>query len=404
MTKAANEVVVERRRAVNFVVLLGLVSLWADVTYEGARSVIGPFLATLGASGTVVGIVAGSGELLGYALRLLSGRIADRTRRYWALTLIGYGVNLLSVPALAFAGHWSAAAFLIVAERAGKAIRTPARDAMLSFATHATGRGWGFGLHEALDQVGATFGPLLVAALLGASVSYPRVFLFLGLPAMAALSLLLVARFLFPHPRAMEPLSEPLHAEGLPRRFWIYLLAASLVALGYTDYPLMAFHFGRVGHVPAAWIAVGYAVAMAVDGVAALAFGRWYDRSGIRVLAVSTLVTACFPFFAFAHSPGANWVGIVLWGAGMGAQESIFRAAVASMVAPSQRATAYGVFHLAYGVTWFFGSSLMGILYDRSLWSLVAFSAAVQWAAVPAFLVAARTPLPASRHAPPRRS
>lgn len=384
----------DRRRAFVFIVLLGLVSLWADVTYEGARALIGPFLATLGASGTVVGIVAGSGELLGYALRLISGALADRTKRYWALTLVGYALNLVSVPALALAGHWGAAAFLIVAERAGKAIRTPARDAMLSFATHATGRGWGFGLHEALDQLGATLGPLFVALLIGASVSYSRVFAWLALPALAALSSLLIARLLFPHPRSMEPLSEPLHAKGLPRRFWIYLLGAALVAFGYADYPLIAYHLAQVGHVPTAWIAVGYGVAMAVDGVAALAFGHWYDRSGIRVLATSTLVTACFPFFAFAHDPRTNLVGVILWGAGMGAQESIFRAAVASMVAPSQRATAYGVFHLSYGVAWFAGSFLMGFLYDRSVWALVMLSAGAQWAAVPAFLAAGSSLLP----------
>ena len=140
--------------ALKFVVLLGVVSLFADMTYEGARSIAGPYLALLGASGTIVGLVAGFGELMGFALRLLSGYLVDKTGQYWGLTIIGYGINMVAVPLLALAGHWELAAFFIIAERMGKAIRTPARDAMLSHATAEMGRGWGFGLHEAFDQVG----------------------------------------------------------------------------------------------------------------------------------------------------------------------------------------------------------------------------------------------------------
>ena len=146
---------VGRTTAIRFVVLLGVVSLFADMTYEGARSVTGPFLAVLGASGTAVGLIAGLGELIGYSLRLASGYLADRTGRYWAITLVGYGLNLIAVPLLALAGRWEIAAALMICERVGKAIRTPARDAMLSHATHQVGHGWGFGLHEAMDQAGA---------------------------------------------------------------------------------------------------------------------------------------------------------------------------------------------------------------------------------------------------------
>ena len=153
-----------RQSAIRFIVALGTISLFADVTYEGARSINGPFLGTLGASAAVVGIVSGAGELAGYLLRLFSGFAVDRTRAYWTLTIVGYTINLLAVPCMALAGHWGFAAALIIAERAGKAVRTPARDVMLSQASKIVGRGWGFGLHEFMDQLGAFMGPLLVAA------------------------------------------------------------------------------------------------------------------------------------------------------------------------------------------------------------------------------------------------
>ena len=157
---------ISKGTALKFVVLLGVVSLFADMTYEGARSITGPYLAILGASATAVGIVAGFGELIGYALRLVSGYISDRTGKYWTVTLFGYFINLLAVPLLALAGSWEVAAFLMITERMGKAIRNPSRDAMLSHATQSIGRGWGFGLHEAMDQIGAILGPLIVATVL----------------------------------------------------------------------------------------------------------------------------------------------------------------------------------------------------------------------------------------------
>ena len=174
---------ISRPAAIKFVVLIGVVSLFSDFTYEGARSITGPFLAVLGASATAVGVIAGFGELIGYALRLASGYFADKTKKYWTLVFLGYGLNLLAVPLLALAGHWPIAAALIVAERMGKAIRTPARDVMLSCASDQIGRGWGFGLHQALDQTGAVLGPLAVAAVLYYKGGYETGFALLLIPA-----------------------------------------------------------------------------------------------------------------------------------------------------------------------------------------------------------------------------
>lgn len=380
----------DARRAFTFIVLLGVVSLLADVTYEGARSAAGPFLATLGASAFVVALVSGSGELVGYALRLWSGRLADRTQRYWTITLGGYALNVLAVPLLALAGTWPAAAALLVLERVGKGVRTPARDAMLSYATRATGRGWGFGVHEALDQIGATLGPLVVAgAVLGAG-SYRAGFALLLVPALAALATLAVARRVFPRPRDLEKTIDlAVETRDIPRAFWIYLAGSCLVAAGFADYPLLAFHFYRVGTVPAGWIPALYGGAMAVDALAALALGRWFDRAGLRVLAVSTFVAAGFAPLAFSDGLISAVIGTVLWGLGMGAQESIMRAAVAEMTVPARRASMYGLFHLAYGLSWFAGSAAMGWLYTRSLGWVIAFSVTTQLAAVPCFLAGA---------------
>ncbi|MFO3797673.1 MAG: MFS transporter, partial [Anaerolineales bacterium] len=323
--------------ALRFVILLGIVSLFADMTYEGARSIAGPYLGLLGASGTVVGLVAGLGELLGYGLRLFSGYLSDRTQRYWALTLIGYTLNLLAVPLLALAGRWEMAAFLLIAERTGKALRTPARDAMLSYATKEVGRGWGFGLHEAMDQIGAIAGPLLAAAVIAARNSYTAAFASLAIPALLALATLLAARWLYPRPQDLEPITPQLQAKGFPRAYWLYLLAVALVAAGYADFPLIAYHFGKISSVPAAWIPILYGIAMGVDALAALFFGRWFDRAGIAVLMAAALLSAFFaPLVFLGNFALAIW-GMILWGIGMGAQESILRAAVAGMVPPERR-------------------------------------------------------------------
>jgi len=378
-------------RALNFVILLGVVSLFADMTYEGARSAIGPFLGMLGASAFAVSVVSGGGELVGYALRLWSGRLADRTRHYWAITFAGYALNLMAVPLLAVAGNWQMAAALVILERTGKALRTPARDAMLSYATKSTGRGWGFGLHEALDQIGATVGPLVLTVVVAQSADYRRGFLALLLPAVAALVTLAIAWRLYPDPRELEIEDVDLTTSaGFPKAYWVYLCGSALVAAGYADYPLLAYHFSQAETVSLAWIPALYAVAMGVDAIAALVFGRWFDRFGLGVLLVATVLSAGFAPLGFGIRGEFAVLGTILWGIGMGAQESIMRAAIANMTSPSRRATAYGMFNLAYGVAWFAGSAFMGWIYGRSIGGLIAFSVIAQLLAIPCFVWAKR--------------
>ncbi|HEY7491161.1 MAG TPA: MFS transporter [Candidatus Tectomicrobia bacterium] len=379
-----------RHTALAFVILLGVVSLFADMTYEGARSITGPYLAMLGASATVVGIVAGFGELVGYGLRLAAGYLSDRTGHYWTITLVGYVVNLLAVPLLALAGRWEIAAALMIAERVGKAIRTPARDAMLSHATTEMGRGWGFGLHEALDQTGAVLGPLLAAAVLFARDGYRAAFGVLLIPALLALGVLMLARMRYPNPRDFEIGTPPLGTRSFPRVFWLYLGAVGLIAAGYVDFPLIAYHAHKTSLAPEAWIPVLYAVAMGVDALAALVAGWLFDRLGLVVLSGVVLVSSLFAPLVFLGNFGVALVGMGLWGIGMGAQESIMRAAVAAMVPAERRGTAYGVFNTGYGLLWFAGSALMGVLYDMALPALIAFSVVTQLIAVALLFLVSR--------------
>lgn len=382
------------RGALAFVVLFGFISLCGDIVYEGARGITGGYLETLGASAFAVGVVAGFGELVGYGLRLASGYLSDRTGRYWGFTFAGYGLTMAAVPLLALAGRWEIAALLIVLERTGKAIRTPARDAMLSHATARIGRGWGFGLHEALDQAGATSGALFVA-LAVALGGYRAGFALLAVPGLLAMGLLVAAWRLYPRPRDLEPATPAVDPSGLPRRFWIYLGAVALVAAGFVDFPLIAFHFEREAVVSASVIPLYYATAMAADALAALAFGRAYDRIGLPVLLVATLISAGFAPLVFLGGPAFALLGMLIWGVGLGAQESIMRAAIAPMVATARRGTAYGIFNTGYGLAWFLGSATMGLLYGVSLPALIGFSIALQLAALPLFAragAAAATP------------
>lgn len=371
------------KASLRLVIFFGLVSLFADMTYEGARSIMGPYLAVLGASGAIVGIVAGLGEFVGYTVRLLSGYVSDKTKAYWSFTIIGYCINLIAVPALALAGYWPMAASLLILERFGKAIRTPARDAMLSFATKELGRGWGFGLHEAMDQCGAILGPLIISTVLFFGGSYREGYAILLLPALCALIVLFATWRKYPNPIVLEKEVIRSPTGKLPKQYWIYIAGVSLVAAGYVDFALIAFHFEKTRIVTEAWIPILFCIAMAADGVAALVCGKLFDRWGMVVLAASLLFSSLFALFIFTHNVYLILIGTILWGIGLGAQESVMRAVVALLSPIHLRGTAYGLLNFWFGLFWFLGSALMGLLYDHSIPYLIAFSIGCHLVAVP---------------------
>lgn len=380
-----------RRTATQFVLLMGVVSLFSDMTHEGARSALGPYLGSLGASALAIGIVTGLGEFAGYGLRLVSGRVADATGRFWPITIAGYIVQMLSVPALAWTRTWHEAAVLIVLERAGRAVRNPPRDVMLSYAARQMG-GYGrtFGLHEALDQFGAMLGPVIVGTILANRGSYRQAFAVLIIPALLNLTLVLFARRVFPRPQAMDEHATDGTDHGYSAVFWLYMVAAALVAAGFADYPLIAYHLSKTAGIPAQWISAFYAVAMATSGASSFLFGRLFDRYGFRVLIALTLAASLFAPMAFFGSFYVALGGAAIWGMGMGVHESIIPAAVTPMVPGRKRASAFGLFTSIYGAAWFAGSAAIGFIYDRSVAATVAFCVALQVAAACVLFVVSR--------------
>ncbi|HWP56159.1 MAG TPA: MFS transporter [Pyrinomonadaceae bacterium] len=385
----------ERKSAFRFIVALGFVSLFADMTYEGAHSVIGPLLKDLGASATQVGIIAGLGEMIAASLRYFSGRLADRTRAYWTITTLGYFLNLVVVPGLAYAGSWQAAALLVIAERTGKSLRGPARDVLLSEATEVVGHGKGFGLHAAMDQTGAVLGPLFVAASVARTHHFGPAFLWLALPAGGAFIALLFARWARPSKGTPPPAPA---RKQLPKVFWIYVAAAGLLALGFVDFPLLAFHFQKNSLAQPAVIPLLYAGAMGVTGLTALIFGRMFDRYGIQIIVLGILVSLLALPFGFLDGPGGVYISVACWATGLGAQDATLRSGISQVVSMNKRGTAFGAFNAAYGVLWFLGSVTMGVLYDFSLLALVVFGMIAQVAAAVMFFWL-RKPLADSREA-----
>jgi MFS family permease len=383
MTGAPKQNATEKRAAaLRFIVCLGIVSLFADMTYEGAHSIIGPYLKDLGATAFQVAMIAGIGEMLGASLRYFSGRFADRTHAYWTITLSGYAMNVIAVPALAYAQNWQTAAILIIAERTGKALRGPARDVLLSGATQEVGHGWGFGLHSIMDQTGAVIGPLLMVAAVARSQHFGPAFLWLAFPAVGTLLALLMARVLNPH--LLGPVKTPT-VSVLPRIFWIYVAAAGLLALGFVDFPLLAYHFQAMKLSTAVEIPLLYAGAMAVNGLTALLFGRMFDRFGLNTLVVGVFISMLSLPFGFLGGAAGAIAAVVCWATGLGAQDACLRAGIATVVSMNKRGSAFGAFNGVYGVMWFAGSAVMGLLYSRSIPALVAFGIAAQLAAAITF-------------------
>ena len=413
-----------------FVVWFGIVAMFADIVYEGARSITGPLLASLGASALVVGVVTGVGEAAALLLRLVSGPLTDRTGRFWAWTLAGYALTVVSVPLLGLASALWVASGLVIAERVGKAVRSPAKDTLLSHATAVTGRGRGFAVHEALDQVGALTGPLAVAGVLAVTGNdYTPALLVLAVPGVVAFALVVWLCVRVPRPALYElegetatstpagvtagvtvgtvetaaddapdakaggPRSEavPVVPSGeLPGAFWAYAAFAGLTTIGFATFGVLSFHLVTAGLLSAAAVPVLYAAAMVVDAVAAVATGLAYDRLGARVLVVLPFVAALVPMLAFSGTVAVAVVGALAWGVALGVQESTLRATVADLVGPGRRATAYGIFGAVLGVSAAAGGALAGGLYEVSVPLLVSVTTALQLLALTVLVVTLR--------------
>ena len=381
----------DKKSALAFVVAFGFVSLFADAAYEGMRGISGPFLASLGASGTAVGVIAGGGELIGYLLRLASGRLAEKSGAYWLLAIGGYVIQMAAVPALALAADWQAAALFIVLERTGKALRNPSVNVMLSRAGKHIGQGWAFGLHEAMDQTGACGGPLIAALVLSIHGDYRMAFLWLGVPAALTVLSVIAASLRFGYAGHVAPPPADKSAFALPPSFWIYAAASGLIAFGFADYPLIAFHFAKHAAVSKEWIPIFYALAMGASGAGSLLFGRWYDKRGMIVLMPASLLGAAVSPLVFLGGFLSALAGVLLWGISQGVHDAVMLAALSHFVPEHLRARAFGLFSALYGIAWFAGSAVLGWLYDHNLSALAVVSGAVTFFALVPLSLAIRT-------------
>jgi MFS family permease len=375
--------------AFSFVLIMGLVNLFGDVAYEGGASINGPFMASLGAGAAIISITAGAGEFLGYALRLPAGYIADKTGRYWTITFIGYVINLFAVPAMALAGNWQVAALLVLAERAGRALRKPTVEAMLSYTTNELGRGWVYGVNTALDEIGATIGPLIIALVLLLHGNYRTGYALLAISALLALASLIAARVTFPLPARLEQ-GHSATARGFQRAYWMAMLAGAFFAAGLMSFELISYHLAANKIIEGPWIPVLLALATAFGVIASLVLGKLYDGYGMPVLLAAVLLSAMFSPLVFFGGTAAVVAGMLLWGIGYATQDTLLKAVIAGLLPEGKRNTAFGLFYAGYGGGWLVGSIVTGLLYDQSRVGLVVFAAAAQLASLPLFLLAER--------------
>lgn len=376
--------------AFRFVLVMGVVNLFADTTYEGGASLNGPFLATLGAGAATVAIVAGVGEFLGYALRSVAGYAADRTGKHWPLTFLGYTVNLLAVPAMALAPSWPAAAGCILAERIGRAIRKPTVEAMLSYSTATVGRGWVYAVNTALDETGATIGPLLMALVLHRQGGYRAGYAWLLLSALLALAALAAARAGFPLPAQLAGERPTARAGGFTSAYWLYMVAGACFAAGLVSFELIAYHLASTHTVDEQWIPILLALATLMGIGASLGLGALYDRVGIGAVLAGVCLSAAFAPLVFFGGWQTVVVGMLLWGIGYATQDTLLKALIAGVLPEGKRSLAFGLYYVGYGVGWLVGSIVTGLLYAHARPALVAFAVVVQLASLPFFVLAAR--------------
>lgn len=391
----------KQKAALSFVLLMGLVSMFSDMTHEGARSIYGAFLGLAGVSTATIGFVMGLGEFIGYSLRLLTGYWADKRKNYWTMTLIGYAINMGAVPLLALCTRdgWLWACFLIVFERLGKAIRQPSKNTLVSFASAQVGAGKAFALQEFMDQIGAFSGPLILFLIMffksgswSEFSTYRLCFAVLFVPACLTVFSLLCAKRKFPHPEVMEMNGDVAGTGKMGGKFFLYMASTSLLAFGFIDFPIITVHVSRLHVMEESFLPLLYAWAMLADAVSALVFGWMYDRRGLSVLVISAVLSLFFaPLVFLPHSLLYIVAGVTLWGIGMGAQESILKSAVATFVPKENRSTGFGLFETSFGVCWFLGSWFLGFLYDWSIECMVVVSVLMQLLSVPLLLLIKRT-------------
>ncbi|MEM4330555.1 MAG: MFS transporter [Candidatus Pacearchaeota archaeon] len=372
----------KKKKAFVLILLFGLVSLLGDIIYEGARSVNGPYLNTIGANAVIVGLIIGLGELLGYAIRLFSGYFSDKARAHWFFTILGYGL-LMAVPMLALSNYWQLAAVFILLERIGKGLRSPARDTLVSHATKQVGTGFGFGISEFIDQIGATIGPLIFTLFFiyfGNSqktvADYQLGYSLLWIPFLILMTVLFFTFLKFRTPSKLEEKTNKRENSKISKVFWLYSTFTFITTIGFVNFAIIGYHLKTKGIVPDAQIPLLYTIAMIVDAVFGIIIGKKYDslkikykneKAGLFILLILPILTSIILPLIFSYNLIMIFLGVFCWGIVMGSHETIMKAAIADLTSVKKRGTGYGIFNGMYGLALFIGSVFAGYLYELSI-------------------------------------
>lgn len=381
MNQTFDNVDLTKKRAILLIILFGVISLLGDIIYEGARSIYGPYTKSIGMDIALVGLITGLAEFFGYFIRLMAGYLSDKSKNYWLFAILGYFL-LISVPLMAISSVWQIVSMFIILERIGKAIRSPAKDTILSSATKHIGTGFGFAIHEALDQIGAIIGPLIFSFILYLTkkngneiIGYKNSFLFMFIPFAILMVFIILAKVKVPHPERLE-IEDKNVGEKLSKVFWLYSLFTIFTTMGFITFAIMGYFFKEKNIFTDHQIPFFYAIGMGVDAVAALIIGRTYDKvknksnnsqAGLKVLIVIPLLTILIPIFTFKANFVTAIISIMLWGIVMGCHETIMKSAIADLTHIKKRGTGYGIFNTFYGLSIFVASSLIAFLYKLSI-------------------------------------
>lgn len=385
MNKAHNNNEEARKRAILLIILFGIISLLGDIIYEGARSVYGPYTKSIGMDIALVGLITGLAEFFGYFLRLVSGYLSDKSKGYWTFTILGYFL-LISVPLMAISTSWQIISVFIIFERIGKAIRSPAKDTLLSSATKHIGTGLGFAIHEAVDQLGAILGPLVFSLILlltknlnNEIIGYRSSFLFMFFPFAILMILVIVSKIKVPNPEKLEIEDENTDTK-LSKTFWLYSAFTILTTMGFISFAILGYYFKEKNILTDAQIPFFYAIAMGVDGITALIIGKIYDKiktkynnskAGLKVLIIIPIITVIIPVLSFSGKIWTAILSIMLWGIVMGCHETIMKSSIADLTHIKKRGTGYGIFNTFYGVSFFIAGTLFGFLYKLNLYVII---------------------------------
>lgn len=354
---------------------IGLVSLLNDASSEIIYPLLPIFLAnSLGASARAIGTIEGLAESVASLLKLFAGYLSDRLAKRKSLVVAGYSVASIARPLLAFAQTWTQVLAIRLTDRVGKGIRTAPRDAMIADTVRVEQRGIAFGFHRAMDHAGAVIGPLigyLLVILFVANAKSPttrefsRIFLVASVPALIAV---LVAMFFMresPVKSSSENQVKKLSLRGFDSNFKRFLLVLALFTLSNSSDSFLILRAMDAG-VSAAIVPLLWAAHHATKVLSSLLGGDLSDRLGRKRLIVSgwILYAAVYAGFAYATNQASLWVLFLVYGIYFGLAEGAEKALVADLVRPEQRGTAYGLYNLAFGITVFPASFLMGTIWD----------------------------------------